>query len=172
MASNTRLIGKMPRAWFSAQAHNTTVDFIIGRDGSSRIAPLGDGERSLGWMVLPPFQRAAVWTEAQKARFIESMYSGLPCGFFVLNRPEGYDHPFDNWLLDGQQRVGAVLGYLAGEFPVYGYRWSEIDPVDRRCFENSNAFGFLETKLTDLDEIREVYDRLAYGGTAHEPKAA
>ena len=53
--------------------------------------------------------------------------------------------------------------------PVASYFISEITSVDRRTFQMIPVSS-LETSLTDLDQIRDVYDRLAYGGTPHEPK--
>jgi uncharacterized protein with ParB-like and HNH nuclease domain len=120
-------------------------------------------------MVLPPFQRPAVWSEAQQARFIESLWNHLPIGAYVVNRSEDYNSPFDCWLLDGQQRVTAVLAYVVDAFQVYGHRWSDLSVPERRSFEN-RTFTCLETDLDDLALLEDVYDRLAYGGTPHEPK--
>ena len=35
----------------------------------------------------------------------------------------------------------------------------------------SVQFPCLRTHLTDEAKLRDVYDRLAYGGTPHDPKA-
>jgi hypothetical protein len=160
---------KMPRPWFRANTVQTTMAFVTMADHQYRSAPLTAGERALGWFVLPPFQRPPVWTQAQQIRFLESAWSGLPIGVFVVNRPR-FGSPYENWLLDGQQRIGAVLAYAADEFPVFGYRFSEIANSDARRWHMGVNFSCLETNLEDVDELREVYDRLAYGGTPHEPK--
>jgi hypothetical protein len=175
MDGNTRIVGKglMPRPWFSANTISSTMAFIMPdkNAGQERSIPLGDGERELGWFILPPFQRPPVWTEAQKIRFIESAWSGLPLGVFVFNRPEHHNHPYENYLLDGQQRIGAVIDYVTDMFPVFGHKFSDLHDQDMRRWHMAVGFTCLQTRLTDLGEIREVYDRLAYGGTAHEPKA-
>lgn len=160
----------MPDSWFRAQTRQTTMAFIRERS-SYRQAPLREGERQLGWFVLPPFQRPPVWTAAQKERFIESCWMGLPIGVFIYNRTDNMHSPYDAWLLDGQQRVTAVLEYMADDFPVMGFRYSELTEVDRRRWEMTTGFACMETNLTDEDQLRDVYDRLAYGGTPHEPKA-
>jgi len=119
----------MPVAWFRA----TRADFSINLelDCGRRIdRPLVDGERRLGRFILPPFQRPAVWAQAQQIRFLESLWGGLPLGSYVWNR--SYDAPTDGWLLDGQQRWGALIAYTADEFPVFGYRYSELSPPERR----------------------------------------
>jgi hypothetical protein len=160
---------RIPSSWFSAHAMSTTMTFVSPRSShQARIMPLQDGERALSWFVLPPFQRPPVWTKEQKVRFIESAWMGLPLGVFVFNQ-SGYDSRFDNWLLDGQQRITAVLEYVADGFDVYGYKFSELTEVDHRKWDLSTAFPCLRTNLEDEEALRDVYMRLAYGGTAHAP---
>ncbi len=158
----------IPDSWFRSQAFASPILTISSRINDPRIAPLGEGERRLGPFVLPPFQRPPVWTVAQKVRFIESIWMGLPIGSYVVN-VGGYGSRFDDWLLDGQQRVTAILNYMADAFPVYGYVYSALPEVDHRGFEFGRVFTRLETKIEDEAELREVYDRLAYGGTPHAP---
>jgi len=154
----------MPVAWFRA----TRADFSINLelDCGRRIdRPLVDGERRLGRFILPPFQRPAVWAQAQQIRFLESLWGGLPLGSYVWNR--SYDAPTDGWLLDGQQRWGALIAYTADEFPVFGYRYSELSPPERRGF-NNRPFACELTGMADVAACVDVYDRLAYGGTPHD----
>jgi hypothetical protein len=162
---------RIPQTWFRASTQNTTMEFVRDEDYKRRTTPLREGERRLGWFILPPFQRPPVWTEAQKVRFIESCWLGLPIGAFIYNRLERRDSPFDSWLLDGQQRVTAVLDYLADAFPVLGYRYSELTQVDLRKWSMTTSFPSMVTNIDDEAQLREVYDRLAYGGTPHEPKS-
>ena len=163
----------IPETWFRASSQATTMDFVCRTSGSqNRLAPLMDGERKLGWFVLPPFQRPPVWTLKQKIRFIESCWMGLPIGVFIYNRTESMHSRFDSWLLDGQQRVTAVLEYIADAFPVFGYRYSELSEADYRKWSMAVSFPCMMTNLEDEAMLREVYDRLAYGGTPHEPKPA
>lgn len=149
------------------------MGIIMPHDGqfsAERMAPLAEGERALSWFVLPPFQRPPVWKRAQQIRLVESAWVGLPIGIIVYNRDPRHDGPFDNYLLDGQQRVTALMAYMADEFPVFGYRFSELTVQDRRRWSMSTALPLAEMTSQNLDELRDVYDRLAYGGTAHEAK--
>lgn len=158
----------IPEPWFRASTRQTTMAFLTG-DHNIRLAPLGHGERRLGWFVLPPFQRPPVWTREQQMRFVESCWMRLPIGVFIFNRPDDQHSPFDTWLLDGQQRVTAVLSYMADEFAVFGHRFSELTDTDHRVWAMTTNFSCMETNLTDEAALREVYDRLAYGGTPHDP---
>lgn len=159
---------RIPETWFRASGQHTTMAFVTAAH-QGRQTPIGPDERQLGWFVLPPFQRPAVWTRAQQIRFIESCWMGLPIGVFIYNRTVN-DGPFDAWLLDGQQRVTAVLAYVADEFPVFGHMFSDLTQADLRKWSMSVAFPCMMTNLEDEAQLREVYDRLAYGGTPHEPK--
>lgn len=158
----------MDRPWFRANNSAAAIFSIVRDHTDEPPPPLGEGERRLGWFTLPPFQRPAVWTEAQKVRFIESIWAHLPLGSYIFNRTS-FGQPYDNWLLDGQQRITAILEYHAGEFPVHGYYWDDLTLADHRSFLMT-PMSCLETSIDDLDQLREIYDRLAYGGTPHEPK--
>lgn len=160
----------IPDTWFRAQASHTQMGFLKILPGSERFAPLGEGERKLGWFVLPPFQRPPVWTLEQKIRFVESCWLGLPIGAFVYNRPSDYHSRFDNWLLDGQQRVTSIYEYMNDEFKVFGHLFSELTDVDHRKWDMGTSFPSLVTNIDDEAQLRDVYDRLAYGGTPHDPK--
>ena len=129
--------------------------------------PLVDGERRIGNYVLPPFQRPPVWTEMQKQKLIESIYLGLPIGTLIVNMTE-HGKPTDQWLLDGQQRLSAILGYVAGKFPVDGWRYPDLPPALQRHFTRL-PIAVTETAIVDPEECRDLYDRLVYGGTPHGP---
>lgn len=159
---------RIPASWFSAQVMATTMGFLKS-EAQARLHPLAEGERNLGVFVLPPFQRPPVWTREQQARFIESCWLGLPIGAFVFNRTRG-DGPRDSWLLDGQQRVTAAYAYMADEYPVFGCLFSELPAAELRKWHMGVSFPALRTQLESDAECLEVYNRLAYGGTAHEPE--
>lgn len=131
---------------------------------------LAPGERCLGAFIVPPFQRGLVWTVQQKVKLIESLYMGLPVGSIVWNQTRT-GGPCDAWLLDGQQRVTAIVGWLSGDFAVSGWRYPDLPEIERRHFDRIGIEN-IQTEIEDEATCREVYDRLVYGGTAHEPKEA
>lgn len=140
----------------------------LRKNYSSSIRPLSEGERYLGSFIVPVFQRSLVWTETQKVRLIESLYMGLPVGAIVWNQTLNAG-PCDRWLLDGQQRVTAIIEWFDGVFPVSGYRYSELPDIERQHFDRM-GIEIIETDIADEATCREVYDRLVYGGTPHDPK--
>lgn len=162
----------MPAPWF--RAHSSPRQIEVGLAGMLgfhyRPSRPEAGERQLGKFVLPAFQRGLVWTDHQQVRFIESVWDGLPLGTYVVNSDDDRpDRPFDGWLLDGQQRWHALSRYAAGELKVYGARFPDIRQMDQLRFL-MREFTALVTELTTLEACREVYERLAYGGTPHEAR--
>lgn len=119
---------------------------------------------------MPPFQRATVWTTDQRVRFIESAWLGFHLGTYVVNRNDswsgGKPHRTDLWLIDGQQRLRAIESYITSHFPVFGYYWHSLDLVEQRRFENV-PFAQSTVHLGDEAVLRELYDRLNFGGTPH-----
>jgi uncharacterized protein with ParB-like and HNH nuclease domain len=73
-----------------------------------------DGERALGAFILPPFQRQPVWTLEQKIRLIASFLDELPIPPYVVNRDLEPPYTHERWVIDGQQRITAVLEFIQG----------------------------------------------------------
>lgn len=155
----------MPDPWFRATASAMSLSEMMS-DVHYRCA--GEGERQLGPYVLPPFQRPSVWSRAQQVRLLESLWDGLPIGSYVFNQTDTQS-VCDGWLLDGQQRITSILAYVNDEFSVYGHLYSELSMPERRGFK-MRPIGVLTTRIDNEDQCREVYERLAYGGTPHEPQ--
>lgn len=143
--------------WFNAQRH----DYTIGH-GLTHISKFAPG----GGFVLPPFQRGLVWTTEQDIRFIESIFGGLPIGTYVYNQSEDIDGPYSYWLLDGQQRWNAIKRFVRGEFDVLGRNYLSFSAADVRRFD-LEAFPAYVTRLDDPVQLEDIFERLAYGGTAN-----
>lgn len=157
----------IPKPFLDASTLNFTIQHGIEKRDYAR--EVRKGERRLGFFILPPFQRPAVWTQSQKVRFIESIWLQLPIGSYAVNRDDRHEkgYPCENWLLDGQQRWTAIIEYTSDSFPVFDLLYSELELRQRRHFEN-HPFPAIQTRNLTPKQCREVYDRLAYGGTNHE----
>jgi hypothetical protein len=132
---------------------------------------VADPREKLFGYVLPDFQRPPVWTVDQQTRFIESIWLGLPIGAYIVNEMSGGKtrntfHPLNDIIIDGQQRLRAIKSYWDDAFPVFGYRWSELDRAEQRDFELC-GFTQLTTHLSDEEQVRYAYNCLNYGGTPH-----
>lgn len=132
-------------------------------------------------LPLPAFQRDACWTQEQKVRFIESIWSGVDLGSYMVNGLFEYVggvgsgsamREFSDALLDGQQRLSAIEAYVMGEFPVkdalgVARYWHELPRVERRRFSGT-TFGRAEVRTFDEAKLRRIYNLRAFGGTAHK----
>lgn len=121
-------------------------------------------------LPVPPWQRGLVWHEDQQRRFVESAWLGLHLGMVVINgvrhRDSGRIHPLSALLLDGQQRLAAIDAYLRGRFAVAGHYWQELAAHERARFGRT-PFTRCEVSLWDEDKLRDLYDRMNFGGTPH-----
>ncbi len=125
------------------------------------------GYREVMGFFLPSWQRGSVWTEGQKIALLESAWKGVNIGTFTYN-VAACGSPYDNLLIDGQQRMLALQDYIEDKFPVFGYRYSEVTDVDRRMFEISTHFSSYRTNSEDEQFLREYYNLMNFGGTAHK----
>jgi hypothetical protein len=155
------------------------IDSAIGFLKLSLGAFLSEGPDGMGTVTaeryacgypLPPFQRDLVWTQAQEVAFVESAWLGLPLGTFCVHEIDWEGNakpkPFSGWLIDGQQRLTALERYWCDEFPIMGFYWSELNRREKRRFEQVK-FTHYQPSLRDESAVRDLYNRLALGGTPH-----
>jgi hypothetical protein len=167
----TEILRLMPEKYDLGRHSTTTMAAPMGqREDIVKNADWYDiaGRRTIMGYILPSWQRPLVWKEDQKIRFIESAWLGLNLGTFTYNRVDTLKHPLDSLLIDGQQRMSAIQDYLDDEFPVFGYRWSEITVPDRRRFNFSTTFASYITQSEDEKYLRDYYNMMNFGGTAHK----
>jgi hypothetical protein len=168
---------RLPEPIMRSSAANFTMGHLVLQHKASEaeIRPHHDPEGKLNWLlghVLPPFQRPAVWKRTQAIRFIESAWLGIHLGIYVVNRMDKWvrdrPHYTDLWLIDGQQRLRAIKSYLDGEFPVFGMRWTKLNRLERIRFENNVTFPCAILHEADEAKLRDLYNRLNFGGTPHK----
>lgn len=133
-----------------------------------------------GGFILPPFQRPPAWDDARRARYVESLYLGLQGMPIVWNDageaegPDGGPHPTEGWLIDGQQRIGAILAYVLEGLEVFGgtehgHRWSDLSGAERGVFARIQIPS-VRIASSDAGHLEEIYRRLAFGGVPHLPE--
>lgn len=169
-----RLLDGTPRAW--ALGHLYFQKQRFAENPSEFIDTHEPSEWLLGYAI-PPFQRELVWDEDRMIRFVESAVLGLHIGTWVYNnamdapirRTKNGDiyHQTDLWLIDGQQRLNALDRFWDDRFPVFGYYWSQVPIREQRHFLNNTHFAAFETHIYDVNALKELYDRLNFGGVAH-----
>lgn len=152
----------MPNPYQLGQHCQTTIMHVTG----NRIYAGPDfyGRKVMGFR-LPEWQRPLVWTEAQMIRLIESIWRGIPIGSYSY--VENDDLTTDGLLIDGQQRMYALERYFDNRFTVLGYFWNQLTRVDQRAFLVSRHFPCYIVRSSDEIFLREYYNLMNFGGTAH-----
>lgn len=115
----------------------------------------------------PPFQRNPVWVERQKSFLIDTILSGLPIPEIYMQDTITEDGEAKYIIVDGQQRLRAVLEFLEGQFcidPKDSPKWADMYFDDLRSEDKKQIYqyDFVVRQLPDMDDtqLREIFQRL------------
>lgn len=120
----------------------------------------------------PDYQRPAVWTRGQKQLLVDTILRNYDIPKFYWRRrsrkPDTYD------VVDGQQRLRAIWGFMGDEFTVpkqaevideydvAGLNYSAL-PDELRMRFDTYALDVVLVEDADEDEVREMFLRLQNG---------
>ena len=120
------------------------------------------------------YQRAPVWSTAQRALLIDSILRDFDIPKIILRKqPEGSPSLFD--VIDGKQRLTAIWGFFSNDFAILrsadefphlgnlgGCHWSDLPAQAKDKLQFSNI---TISRITDVDSgvIRELFLRLQRG---------
>lgn len=122
---------------------------------------------STGQLILSPeFQRRAVWTTKAKSYLIDTVLRGKPMPKVLITQSL-VDGKNRRTVVDGQQRLRAVLEYMADDFTVMrthnkdyaGLRYSELAQEIRDEFWQYEI-GVDVIFNTELSELLDIFARL------------
>lgn len=118
----------------------------------------------------PDYQRDLVWTLDDKVSLIDSMFNHIDIGKFVLiplpfkKDDNGYE------ILDGKQRLSAIVDFYEGRFKYRGRTYHELSYKDRNFF-TSRSISWAETQRELTDEMKYRYFlKLNTTGRPQDPK--
>lgn len=123
--------------------------------------------QSSGQLVLSPaFQRRAVWTTKAKSYLIDTVLRGKPMPKVLITQSL-VDGRNLRTVVDGQQRLRAILEYMSDDFAVMrthnqefgGMRYSELEPEVRDDFWQYEI-GVDVLFNTELRELLDIFARL------------
>jgi hypothetical protein len=128
----------------------------------------------LGWrehgglVVAPEFQRRSVWPRPAKAYFIDTLLRGFPVPPLYLRVKQSDDKSqVIREVIDGQQRISAVLDYLDGRFsllpsfeaPWAGREVSELTEAERDRIRFYPFYCEVFAGISDA-QVLEIFARL------------
>lgn len=126
--------------------------------------------RFIGRYPIPSWQRDLCWSVNQNIELIESVFLGFDIGTYVINAWNMEDDlmvPNSDIIIDGQQRINALLLYVNDSFKVFGLYYSELPIADKRRFSN-HSFPKRTTETFDETLLKSAYNRLNFSGVEHE----
>ena len=114
----------------------------------------------------PWYQRRSVWIESQKAYLINTLFEGKPIPTLYIRHSIDFDQQKSiKEVVDGQQRVRAILGFYKGEFramhPEHGRKVNYADlnrNQKQRFLMTALPIGYLQG-ASDADVI-DIFARI------------
>lgn len=116
----------------------------------------------------PDFQRGHVWTREQQIAYVEfKLRGGSGSDIILLNRPGWMQaKPHGNMVLvDGKQRLKAVMQFLANVIPVFGNTY--FNDFEDNHLISKYYLRFVVNNLETRKEVLQWYLELNSGGTPH-----
>ncbi len=120
-------------------------------------------------VLSPPYQRNAVWTNAQKSFLLDTILNALPIPELYMQDRGDETGEEKHTVVDGQQRIRAVLDFVQGNYPLSGEdvarKWRGLTFEDLSTDDKKAVFGYkfvvriLPPDLQD-DDIRRVFARI------------
>jgi len=114
----------------------------------------------------PDFQRDYVWTPKQKEQYIEWILRNGDSGRDIYFNHPGWFRSFEGQMVvvDGKQRIEAVLGFLHNKVKAYGYYRNEYEDTwnNLHC-----SFHVHVADLKTRKEVLQWYMDMNTGGTVH-----
>lgn len=122
-----------------------------------------------------PYQRDFVWGLKDNQLLIESIYQGIDIGKivirkrsfkFVEDRIKDSKVPFFKEIVDGKQRLNAIVKFIAGEYPdLYDNYWDDLSLNAKNKFLNYLAFSYAEIGETATDDdVKKIFLNINFSG--------
>jgi hypothetical protein len=121
------------------------------------------------------YQRGNVWTKEQKVSLIDSIYRNVDIGkFAIIRRPWGDNPnipatPLLYEVLDGKQRITALLDFYLNRFKYKDTFFSELHPFDRNHFRHY-SISYAETSPLTKEQKYRYFLKLNTTGTPVDPE--
>ena len=124
--------------------------------------------------INPEFQRGFCWSSQQKKNYIQYILRGgmsgrdiyCNCPFWQFGSVQPKDPQWQYVLVDGKQRLDAVLGFLNNEFTIFDDHYFK-DFTDKLRM-SSGGFKWHINTLKTYNEVLDWYIQLNTGGTVHD----
>jgi len=116
----------------------------------------------------PAYQRGDVWSHEDKIALIDSIFNNVDVGKFVLVKKKWKDNDTSYEILDGKQRMTAILEFYEGRFEYRGLKFRDMCSRDQHHFTNY-VISWGELAEPSEQDKCEVFLRLNTSGKPQDP---
>lgn len=162
---------KMYVPWTSIRKPFITTDsFIQNEDlrmnySQTHLASLLSKAYHFGVDFDPEYQRGYVWELSDKVALIDSIFHNVDIGKFAFIRDDTYTQTYLYQVLDGKQRIRAILDYFEDRFEYKGRLFSDLSGRDQSYFE-SYSVNVAEVGRMKEEQIYRYFLMLNTSGKA------
>lgn len=122
-----------------------------------------------GSLKTPAFQRKYVWAKSMQQGYLRTLAKNGPIHGAIINH--NTETSID-WIMDGQNRLKTIAYFMDGklsyepnydndDLPCVRIKYSELDPVEKRKFDNLNI-SYIETRnwsdTISQEHFREIQE--------------
>lgn len=160
----------LPKRVISGLRREFTISQLFDSSAHSSSAELSQiltpGERSLLTTILPPWKSTPTWPTAKQIAFVESIFLGFGCGYYVCN---GVDWDENNqrklgsgWLIDGEQRLHSLQSFIQNGLALFDgtVSYAEMDLRQKRQFGNESFPCYLLDYTDNISALMSLSFRL------------
>jgi hypothetical protein len=142
-----------PKKIKATQSFTTKQDIFL-QYAQQNISSIFNCYYHFGIDMNPLYQRDYVWSLEDKVNLIDSIYNDLDIGKFVLIRRE-YSSVNELYeVLDGKQRINALIEFYEDRFQYKGFYFSELQRMDRYQFTDLRVSVAYVEPITEEQKIK------------------
>lgn len=115
----------------------------------------------------PEYQRGLVWELEDKVALIRSIFDNVDIGKFTFAHL-GFDKEYIYEVLDGKQRMNALIEFREGRFRFEGLTFHEMSRIDRNTIEN-HPISYGEIEEPTMAQKLELFLKVNTFGRPQDP---
>ncbi len=136
---------------------------------NTSISTLINHKYKWGMNLDPEYQRELVWDEVDKIALIDSIFNHIDIGKFTTIRLRYIKRETYNYeILDGKQRLCAIMEFQEGGFKYKGKFFHELHPMDRRQIRD---YPILLAEISEPLTQKQKYDYFLKLNTTGKPQS-
>lgn len=118
----------------------------------------------------PNYQRGNIWDKKDKTNLLDSIFKGIDTGKIVLIKLPFKENAPSYEMLDGKQRMLALLEFYEGRITYKGFHFRDLHPKDRYHFNTHIIpLGEVDEEITQAKKYK-YFLRMNTSGKPQDPE--